>query len=72
MRPQDEARPLAAQHLEWGHALYAEADAGVWDLDLFRRGRGDLVGDHRVPVGKRMGHEVIVRDLERFHFRAPQ
>jgi len=64
LRPQDEARPLAAQHLERRHALDAEADAGIRDFDLLRRGRGDLVGDNRVPVGERMGYEVIVRDLE--------
>ena len=52
-----------AQHLERRHALDAEADAGGRDLDLLRRDRCDLVGDNRVPVGERMGHEVIVRDL---------
>ena len=34
--PQDETRPLAAQHLERRHALNAETDAGIRDLDLFR------------------------------------
>src|ERR1700694_4092341 len=61
---EDELRLLTSKHGEGRHTPNAKTDAGVGDLDLLRRGGGDLVGHHGVAVGERVSHEVVVCYLE--------
>ena len=64
-RRQHESRPFLAQHLEWAHALDAESDAHVRDLDLADGLRGRLlVRDHDMAESQRLGDQVVVGDLQ--------
>jgi len=47
---EDKTRPFKAQHLIRRHELYAEFDAGVWNLDPLLRRRHNFVRDNSVVV----------------------
>lgn len=51
---------LRAEHRIRGNALYAQGVAGVRDLDLLRRIRGDLVGHDGEGLGVCVRDQVVV------------
>ena len=63
-RTKNEPCTLGPKHLERRHALHAEPDAHVRDLDFLRRGRRHLVRDDNMLVRMRVRDEVVVRCLE--------
>src|SRR5712691_4356068 len=63
--PQDKPRPLVTKHLVGRHELEPDADARIGNFDSPRRRRRDFMGDHCMPVRKRMRHQVIVGNLEK-------
>ncbi len=65
LRPENEPGAFGSQHLIRGHTFNAERNARIGDLDLLRRGRRDLVRYHYVPVSKRVGDQVVIRDLKK-------
>src|SRR3989442_9014101 len=64
-RPQDKLGALPPEHRKRGHGLDVETNADVGDFDLLRPGRCDLVRDDSMPVGERVGHQIVVGHQEK-------
>ena len=62
-RSQYKPCPFTPQHLERGYAFDLEADTRVRDLDFPHPITGDLVRDDDMLMTKRMGNQVVVRNL---------
>ena len=54
-----------SQHLERGHALDAEADAGIRNLDVAPRAGCHFMGDNGMLAGVRLSNQVVSRYLKK-------
>jgi hypothetical protein len=62
-RAEHESGALEAEHREGRHALHAEFDACVWNLDLLNRLGHNLVGYHDMSMSVRVGEEELITAL---------
>ena len=62
---QDEPGPFSPEHGERAHELHAQADAGIWNLDLLPRARSYLMRHDRISVCQAVTNQVVVGSLKK-------